>query len=325
MIKIYKDIKNKIIIKDNKYICPICNKEYSKNGIGSHIWRTHSEESKNFNPNKGYNTGIRIGWNKGLTKYTDERVKKSGITFSKRNKLGLYNFNRHLSNDTKIKISNSMKKAHKEGRAWNIGKSRWKNKPSYPEKFFMNVIDNEFNDKYYQREYPFFKYSLDFAWEHKKKCIEIDGGQHERFIDYKLRDNKKDNLLKQNGWQILRIRYIDLYHNTKYWIKVAKDFIDNDNYDLKLIDNFYKVKNNSKNKVKVNKVLLNKQKLKDKRWEIIKNSNIDFSKKGWISKIGPLFNIKYYNRAANYIRIHFPEFYKNNCYKQLKRFKNKFF
>lgn len=316
MIKLYNEIKDKIIIKNNQYICPICNKKYSKNGIGSHIWRSHSEERKNFNPNKN-----RKAWNKGLTKYTDERVKKSGITFSERNKLGLYHLkNRHLSNNTKIKISNSMKKAHKVGKAWNIGKSRWKNEPSYPEKFFMNVINNEFNDKYYQREYSFFRYSLDFAWEHKKKCIEIDGSQHERFIDYKLRDNKKDNLLKQNGWQILRIRYIDLYHNTKYWIKVAKDFIDNDNYDLKLIDDFYKIKNNNENKIKINKVLLNQQKLKEERWKIILNSNIDFTKKGWISKIGPLFNIKHYNRAAAYIRSNYPNFYKN-CYKNIKRFK----
>ena len=27
-----------------KYICPFCNKEFSKNGIGTHIWRSHSEE-----------------------------------------------------------------------------------------------------------------------------------------------------------------------------------------------------------------------------------------------------------------------------------------
>ena len=68
-----------------------------------------------------------------------------------------------------------MKKAHAEGRAHNIGESRWNNKPSYPEKWFMEVIANEFNDKNYVREHPFHKYSLDFAWLDKKKCIELDG------------------------------------------------------------------------------------------------------------------------------------------------------
>ena len=32
-----KEILDKCIIKNNKYICPICNKEFSKMGIGTHI------------------------------------------------------------------------------------------------------------------------------------------------------------------------------------------------------------------------------------------------------------------------------------------------
>jgi len=68
-----------------------------------------------------------------------------------------------------------MTKAHKEGRAHNIGESRWNNEPSYPERWFMKVIENEFEDKNYTREYPFHRFSLDFAWIEKKKCIEIDG------------------------------------------------------------------------------------------------------------------------------------------------------
>jgi len=47
-------------------------------GIGSHVWRVHGE-GKGFSPTKGMSP-----WNKGLTKETDERVKKNGETFSKR-------------------------------------------------------------------------------------------------------------------------------------------------------------------------------------------------------------------------------------------------
>jgi hypothetical protein len=85
--------------------------------------------------------------------------------------------------ESKNKISDGMVKAHKELRAWNIGKSRWNNKKSYPEKFFEKCILNEFDDKNYQCEYPFKNYSFDFAWEHTKRVIEIDGEQHYRFID----------------------------------------------------------------------------------------------------------------------------------------------
>ena len=119
-----------------------------------------------------------------------------------------------------------MKKAHAEGRAHNIGTCRWNNEPSYPEQFFMKVIENEFNDKNYQREMPFFKYSLDFAWPDKKKVIEIDGEQHERFNDYKERDKQKDNLLLENGWKLLRIKWKDMMKESKSWIKKAKEFID---------------------------------------------------------------------------------------------------
>lgn len=61
---------------------------------------------------------------------------------------------------------------------------------------------------------------------HKKKVIEIDGDQHERFEEYKLRDKEKDKLLVENGWQVLRIKWKDMMKDSKYWIKTAKDFID---------------------------------------------------------------------------------------------------
>ena len=116
-----------------------------------------------------------------------------------------------------------MKLSHKNGLAHNIGKCRWNNEPSYPEKWFMEVIENEFDNKNYIREYPFFKYSLDFAWPELKICIEIDGEQHQRFDDYKERDKQKDLLLKQNGWKELRINWKDCFFNPKYYINLAKE------------------------------------------------------------------------------------------------------
>lgn len=221
------EILSKCTIKDNKYVCPICSKEYSKMGIATHIWRCHTNQGKILNPNKGYKNGTRIAWNKGLTKETDERIKKQGQKYSKNHKLGLHKNPIIKDKETWIKnISKGMKKAHEEGRAWNIGKSRWNNEPSYPEKWFMEVIENEFLDKNYNYEYTFSIYSLDFAWVHKKKCIEIDGEQHEKFLEQKERDTRKDNLLSQNGWKVLRIKWSKCFKDTKTWIKIAKDFID---------------------------------------------------------------------------------------------------
>ena len=133
------------------------------------------------------------------------------------------------TDESKKLLSDIMIERHKNGTAHNIGQSRWNNEPSYPEKFFMQVIENEFEDKNYVREHPMSIYSLDFAWLHLKKCIEIDGDQHQRFDKYKERDAKKDICIEQAGWQVLRIVWKEMYHNTKDEIKKCKDFIENRN------------------------------------------------------------------------------------------------
>lgn len=76
---------------------------------------------------------MTIPWNKGLSVNSDERIRNYGKKISKSLK---GKPKQKMSEEQKQKISISMKKAQKEGRAWNIGKSRWNNKPSYAENFF---------------------------------------------------------------------------------------------------------------------------------------------------------------------------------------------
>jgi len=146
-----------------------------------------------------------------------------------RKKLSIRTTKNNLNRDASVKqkISNSMKQAHADGRAWNIGKSRWKNKKSWPEQFFMQVIENEFNDKNYTCEHPVGIYAIDFAWVEKKLAIEIDGEQHQRFASYKERDERKDKVLADDGWKVLRIIWKDMYKDTKKYISIAKEFIHN--------------------------------------------------------------------------------------------------
>lgn len=131
-----------------------------------------------------------------------------------------------LSDEHKQSISNGMIKAHAEGKAWNIGKSRWNNKQSYPENFFTKVIENEFDDKNYENEYPVGIYSIDFAWPEKKLAIEIDGEQHKRFKEISERDKRKDELLESKGWKILRIDWQSMFNEPKKYIRIANDFIN---------------------------------------------------------------------------------------------------
>jgi very-short-patch-repair endonuclease len=95
----------------------------------------------------------------------------------------------------------------------------------------MEVIKNEFNDQDYIHEFPFYKYSLDFAWPNKKFCIEIDGEQHYRTTEDGLtqhkRDLEKDELLKANGWYEIRIAWSIICLNTKDFISFVKNALDN--------------------------------------------------------------------------------------------------
>ena len=166
--------------------------------------------------------------NNQFTKAEELGLEKPKVSELTRMKIALASSERRHTEETKKKISASMKKAHEEGRAHNIGECRWNNEPSYPEQWFMKVLKNEFSfekDKDYKMEFPFHKFSLDFAWPDRKICIEIDGEQHERFQEQKNRDIEKDKLLKEEGWKELRKSWQDIFNNPKSFIEEVRNII----------------------------------------------------------------------------------------------------
>ena len=272
-------------------------------------------------------------WNKGLTKQTDKRIIEIGLKVSKKlkGKPG-----KKLDKNIKQKISQSMKKAHQEQRAYNIGLNKHNNLPSYPEQFFTKVIENEFEDKNYESEYVIGKFRIDFAWLHKKLAIEIDGQQHEK-EEHKLRDIKKDQYLKEKGWQILRIKWIDLYNEPQKYIDIAKKFIHEDYlnycyehfyeiYDsfqchidlISLKQLFSKIKNKGISKRIIQQRLENKIK-KDQffnqRIQLILNSNVNFSKYGWIQQISEILNINP-QKVVPWMKRNMYNFWNENCFKR---------
>lgn len=50
--------------------------------------------------------------------------------------------------------------------------------------------------------------------------------QHQRFQDYKERDERKDALLKEHGWEVLRLVWKEVYNDPKEAIRCAKTFIE---------------------------------------------------------------------------------------------------
>jgi very-short-patch-repair endonuclease len=140
-------------------------------------------------------------------------------------KIAVPKYPRKMSDAAKKKMSENMKKRHAAGTAHCLGSNRWWSEPSYPEKFFMKIIARDFEDKNYLTEMPFFRYSLDFVWLEKHRVIEIDGEQHYRFQKQIDSDIRKDALLREHGWDLLRIRWKDMYHDKQRWIDIADEFV----------------------------------------------------------------------------------------------------
>jgi len=103
---------------NGKYKCPFCEKEFSKKGISTHIWRVHGN-GKTHSSNEGFKDNSRIIWNKGKTKEDNESVKKMAETLFMKYKNGelIPNFKncKHTEKTKKI-ISEKLSKNNKGGR-----------------------------------------------------------------------------------------------------------------------------------------------------------------------------------------------------------------
>lgn len=135
---------------------------------------------------------------------------------------------RHHSDEVRKKISERMKKLHAEGKAFSWADLSKRKEPSWPEKWFMEALKNEFGyleNKDYEREIKFYSFSLDFVFP-GKKVIEIDGSQHKRSEYQKDCDRRKDEKLKQDGWKELRIDWDECFKNPKESLQSVKAFLE---------------------------------------------------------------------------------------------------
>lgn len=126
------------------------------------------------------------------------------------------------------KMSERMKKLHAEGKAFSWADLSKRKEPSWPEKWFMEALKNEFGyleNKDYEREIKFYSFSLDFVFP-GKKVIEIDGSQHKRSEYQKDCDRRKDEKLKQDGWKELRIDWDECFKNPKKSLQDVKAFLE---------------------------------------------------------------------------------------------------
>lgn len=217
-----KEEKHYKVKNQYKWECPFCNAIFeSRNKLQKHRKELHNNQNLTTIINICYCQYCNKEFKHLSSKSCHEKYCKLNPNHIKAKSLG-----RPLSKEVKQRLSLIQKERVKQGlnHGWMTCHS---SKKSYPEEFFTNAIENEFDDKNYVYNLLFYQYRLDFAWPHKKLCIEIDGSQHQRNIKQKQSDIKKDIKLNENGWKILRIKWIDLYNNPQYYIKLAKNFVNN--------------------------------------------------------------------------------------------------
>jgi len=181
-------------VGENKYQCPECKKIYCKEGIGSHYWRSHTEEGRNHNPGIEFEND-REAWNKGLTKETDNRVKKYGETFSRRVKEGKIDTSglgsvteesiEKIKNTIEEKVKNnnwhkSVSKAQKHeydnvvlDSSWELAYAKWLDKNGKQWERVDENFEYEFKDK---TRY----YTPDFYLPKSGEYIEIKGMVREK-------------------------------------------------------------------------------------------------------------------------------------------------
>lgn len=118
----------------------------------------------------------------------------------------------------KQKLIEGVRRSVREGRhkGWTS-----RNILSYPEKFFITVLNN--NSIKFIPNKPSLSYFLDFAIEDKMIDLEIDGKQH-KYPERKVSDAARDEVLTKNGWRVYRIEWNGI--NTEEGKKVMKEKID---------------------------------------------------------------------------------------------------
>lgn len=293
-------------------------------------------------------TNKKRGWMANHTKWCDKNPKleeykrklkesRKSINYDKTSesikeawKLGKFDNRRVVKNrkpltkEHKDNISNALKKSHANGNhtGWKHINSDPKNM-SRPERIFSKII-NEFDFfKSYNIIYglPVSKYFLDFAILELKIDIEIDGVQHIRNKDSINHDIKRDRFLIKDGWKVYRISVKELYENEDNVISELCDFITNESHYRKynhneILKKYKKAEPKYGNREDYMSAKIKKNnELAVPLINMILESNIDFSKYGWVSKSSELIGIKP-QKINKWMKRHMPEFYEKNCFKR---------
>ena len=215
-----------------------------------------------------------------------------------------------VSEDAKVKISTSLKKAHAQGRhpGWshrNLDLTR----SSYPERWFRNAIANDaiLGKCLVVEQLREGKYFLDFAFIEYMVDLEIDGIQHTR-EEVKIKDSIRNEYLTSIGWHVYRIEWQAMFENPLVYLEDFKTYLLNVTKDKMIFVKSRKIK------PEIIKLNVKLRRIADERMVKIKDADIDLTKFGWVQKVADLIDIP--PQGINkWMKKYFPEEFKT-CFKR---------
>ena len=226
-----------------EFICPYCNKIYKS----VNAWRSHKGYCKK-NPNwkprsEKFLNAVRSFDHKNKQEKKlficdfcgkEWETTKTGFEIHRRsciknpNRVESTWKGRHHSEKSKEKMKKTIKDNSENHFTWGKLSQRTKGEHSYPEKWLIEVLKNEFSLKEnidYKTEVKFHTFWLDFVFG-ENYVIEMDGSQHQNDEYQKDCDKRKDELLKKENFKELRISWENCKINPKENIELIKNFLD---------------------------------------------------------------------------------------------------
>ena len=213
--------------------------------------------------------------------------------------------------------------------AWH---NRARRKMSYLENMFYNECILKYDLQHHYNiinEYSEYPYFLDFAFIDLKIDVELDGKCHFVNGDKRIQhDNIRDDYLNSKGWKIFRISYYQFINDKDEIINKFLEYLKSNNrenihkYDFNKLLKYNEYKKyildelkNKKYKERENVINIHKAKIKEYLVLLENESNIDFTKFGWVEKSKHFLNNHGFNISGSIrrtIKLYYPEFFEHN-------------
>lgn len=220
------------------------------------------------------------------------------------------------TDEYRLKASDNIKNYLKN----NPEKHSWKNeskkisKPCENIKKYLDLKNIKYIEEWQPLKNRFF--SIDIAFPDIKFGIEVNGNQHYN-SDGTLKEyyQTRHNLIELEGWKLIELHYSMCFNYD--FIEKILDIKEQPDYT-----EYFRIKSEKdlirKNNIKKPRGQTIKEKT-DLKWEeyksIILNSNIDFSKFGWVNKVADILKISP-QKVNKWMKRYLSDFYANSCFKR---------